>query len=265
MARIQILQLPDGASGERRPFLLVIDQADDATRASLASTESSLREGLAEHIGARGILAFEETVEIPANEIPISADSYLLAVRSDDNGGGPSLRQRLDWELAQRRDFVARLSDALGIEDRNPGIDLVERARSICSDRDAWKAEATTSKTRLDETREKRNEFKANLRNTLTAALGMDRLRDWDDIANAARGLRKDRDAKRDCLQAAARLHQRVEHRGQTICGHCSAWDGTEYDSTDNPPILYPCDTIKALAGHTGEDATATQPEQQPS
>ncbi|MFJ3601933.1 hypothetical protein ACIPVA_03960 [Streptomyces anulatus] len=39
-------------------------------------------------------------------------------------------------------------------------------------------------------------------------------------------------------------LHRAVEHRGRTICVECSAWaDG----STDNPPTVHPCATIKAL------------------
>lgn len=39
-------------------------------------------------------------------------------------------------------------------------------------------------------------------------------------------------------------LHRPVEHRGRTICVECSAWaDG----STDNPPTMHPCATIRVL------------------
>ncbi|MET4670844.1 hypothetical protein [Streptomyces sp. PvR018] len=41
-------------------------------------------------------------------------------------------------------------------------------------------------------------------------------------------------------------LHRPVEHRGRTICVECSAWGN---GSTDNPPTVHPCDTIKALDG----------------
>jgi hypothetical protein len=65
MARIQILELPEGASDERSPFAVIIDQVQDvdALRTSLG-LDSSVRDAM----GARVILAFEETVDIPANE-----------------------------------------------------------------------------------------------------------------------------------------------------------------------------------------------------
>lgn len=45
-------------------------------------------------------------------------------------------------------------------------------------------------------------------------------------------------------IQRIRALHRPVEHRGRTICVECSAWaDG----STDNPPTVHPCATIKAL------------------
>ncbi|WP_405479816.1 hypothetical protein [Streptomyces anulatus] len=45
-------------------------------------------------------------------------------------------------------------------------------------------------------------------------------------------------------IQRIRALHRPIEHRGRTICVECSAWtDG----STDNPPTVHPCATIKAL------------------
>ncbi|MEU8555955.1 hypothetical protein AB0C80_18465 [Streptomyces anthocyanicus] len=77
MPRIQILPLPEGASDERPPFALVIDQADEATVQSLAygvsydsdNGQRPLREALKADLGARAILCFEDTVEIPANDV----------------------------------------------------------------------------------------------------------------------------------------------------------------------------------------------------
>jgi hypothetical protein len=69
MARLQILQLPEGVGDERPPFILVIDQAPS----DLAGFDS-LRRDLGEHedllkrIGARAVLVFEETIEIPGND-----------------------------------------------------------------------------------------------------------------------------------------------------------------------------------------------------
>ncbi|MGQ5606169.1 hypothetical protein [Streptomyces sp. EKS3.2] len=65
MPRIQILPLPEGASDERPPFALVIDQVD---------SEALLRDlgdhdALVERTGARAVLVFEDTIEIPANDV----------------------------------------------------------------------------------------------------------------------------------------------------------------------------------------------------
>jgi len=69
MARLQILELPEGTGDDRPPFLLVIDQAPadlagfDALRRDLGEHEA-----LIERIGARAVLVFEETIDIPAND-----------------------------------------------------------------------------------------------------------------------------------------------------------------------------------------------------
>jgi hypothetical protein len=223
MARLQILELPEGASDDRAPFVLVIDQAEPALDPFGAEEAPSFPDDLAEKIGARAVLVFETTADIPANDTPLSpapiegtfrgiaeqiqAGSRYIAERYGDqpagqydSGGVPPPQWRLDHELAQRRDFITRLSAALGIKGDNPAIDFVELART----------------------------------------------------------LRSDHDAKQARMEAAAQLHQHVEHRGQTICGHCSAWDGTEYGSTDNSPVLWPCDTIKALTGYVDDDEAGT-------
>jgi hypothetical protein len=234
MARLQILELPEGASDERAPFLLVIDQADD----KLTDEITRWPEDIAKRVGARHVLAFETTIGIPANEVPVDPDGYPITIRvegdfeqfrqqvqdeataasrtlagaryaaeqyreqpprEDHGSGAVPLRWRLDYELAQRRDFITRLAAALGIEGDNLAIDLVE----------------------------------------------------------AARVLRTDRDTKQARIEAAAQLHRHVEHRGQTICGHCSAWDEPG-GSTDNPPVLWPCDTVKALTGYVDEGEAGT-------
>ncbi|MEU9245862.1 hypothetical protein [Streptomyces sp. NPDC048385] len=79
MARIQILELPTvyhENGDDETPFAIVIDQADEETYQALAfgtaidadGTQHPLRESLKDHLGARAILTFAETVEIPANE-----------------------------------------------------------------------------------------------------------------------------------------------------------------------------------------------------
>lgn len=58
---------------------------------------------------------------------------------------------------------------------------------------------------------------------------------------------RPSREQLLEALGAVGWIHRPVEHRGKTICGHCSAWDDDIRDSADNAPVTYPCDTIKAL------------------
>lgn len=77
MARLQILQLPEGAGHDRPPFILVVDQYQPLRY--IAGADMSERvvdefEGVAGKIGARGVLVFAETVEIPANDVVLVAD-----------------------------------------------------------------------------------------------------------------------------------------------------------------------------------------------
>lgn len=91
MARLQILELPEGSDDDRPPFILVVDQASEDIAKSLAPTgyeEASYATvmqrltglSLAEQIGARAILVFEETVDIPANEAAPSGAQWELTV-----------------------------------------------------------------------------------------------------------------------------------------------------------------------------------------
>lgn len=68
MARLQILELPEGAGDDRPPFVLVIDQiAEDEREAFLQSEEAT--NGFAAKVGARAVVAFHEvTINIPAND-----------------------------------------------------------------------------------------------------------------------------------------------------------------------------------------------------
>lgn len=74
MARLQILELPEGSGADRPPFLLVIDQvADDEAERIIASQESF--NGVAAKSGARAIAVFHGmTVDLPANAPPPVAD-----------------------------------------------------------------------------------------------------------------------------------------------------------------------------------------------
>jgi hypothetical protein len=81
MARLQILELPEGSNDDRPPFVLVVDQVPtdeagfDALRRDLGD------DNLAERIGARAVLVFEETIDIPANDVSGYSGSAMQEVK----------------------------------------------------------------------------------------------------------------------------------------------------------------------------------------
>ncbi|MCX4232007.1 hypothetical protein [Streptomyces ortus] len=217
MARLQILELPEVFVGEasETPFVLVLDQVDD----ELAEDITRWPEDVATRIGARQVLCFPGTIDIPANDTTAYLDAARGALPADAHyemtiGGKP-----VDWTRAD--------------EPRARAVDAVQERTDIASDAD-----------RL-----------ARWRIALADALGMDRLRDWDDIRNAAAGLRKERDARAAATEAVRNLHRPVEHRGQIICWECSAYDLAGL-STDNAPVAHDqCGTLRALKSDQSADA----------
>lgn len=85
MARIQILPLPEGACDERPPFALVIDQVPtDETGFDALRRDVGTPDDLIERIGARAVLVFEDTIEIPANDATAySTPSMVIHVEGD--------------------------------------------------------------------------------------------------------------------------------------------------------------------------------------
>lgn len=85
MARLQILELPKGDGDERPPFILVVDEYEPTRYVLGIGEDESIPvnpfEGVAERIGARQVLVFEETVDIPANDVPVDPDGYPLKIR----------------------------------------------------------------------------------------------------------------------------------------------------------------------------------------
>jgi len=147
MARLQILELPEGANDDRPPFVLVVDQYVPQ-RYILGSDQPEpvdQFESIAKKIGARAVLVFEEAVDIPANDLT----AYLG--EAEEQAETPRANER-----AMRAE---------------------EKLKAFMDKRYA-----------IEELR------KANL----TDALGLDRLLDWDDIVNAARGMREQVDTTRE-------------------------------------------------------------------
>jgi len=195
MARLQILELPEGSGDDRPPFLLVVDQADEAVADDLARWPSNITE----RTGARHVLVFEGTVDIPAND----TSAYIQQAAQETGATiGEAVRVATAQELADDRTTIARDMDRL-----------------------------------------------AGHKAVLLDALGMDPTRDWDDIRNAAAGIRKQRDDQADAIERVRQLHKPVLHRGEEICWACSAYDFVG-QTTDNSPVGYKhCGTLRALNG----------------
>lgn len=162
MARIQILELPEGAGDERPPFVLVVDQVPRSEQQYEALRRDIETNDIAAHVGARTVLVFEETIDIPANQVPVGPDGYPVRVHVE--GEFEKFREQVEAEIrAAQRKATAAL-----------GLDRERKA-------------------------------------AITDALGMDRLRDWDDIANAARGLRKSNDARGEAIDRVLNLPYQPE------------------------------------------------------
>ncbi|MFJ9671335.1 hypothetical protein ACIRP5_11175 [Streptomyces sp. NPDC101221] len=121
MARLQILELPEGSNDDRPPFVLVVDQCVPQRIALGAdATFGDYWQNLADKIGARGVIVTPETVDIPANDtsaylapppkqelvVKLNGDMDMDAVRSaiaadmqqlhDANDQAPA-KPRRDW------------------------------------------------------------------------------------------------------------------------------------------------------------------------
>lgn len=124
MARLQILELPEGSGDDRPPFVLVIDQASEDIAKTLypqadegasyaAAVQRLTSLSLAEQIGARAILVFEETVDIPANEVPLDSDGNPLFLKMHVEGDFEQFRAQVQDEI---RKAQAGLRDAINGE-----------------------------------------------------------------------------------------------------------------------------------------------------
>ena len=99
MARLQILELPTEHVGDdmTTPFILVIDQAseniaetlnpgDEAGSSYAAAIQRLTSLPLAEQIGARAVLVFEDTIDIPANQVTLD-DGQTMRLKVEPDPG----------------------------------------------------------------------------------------------------------------------------------------------------------------------------------
>ncbi|MFD7705695.1 hypothetical protein [Streptomyces sp. NPDC059786] len=106
MARLQILELPEGSGDDRPPFVLVVDEMP-ADEPSFEALRRDLTDGnLAARTGARAILVFEDTIDIPANEVPVEPDGYPLTFRVE--GDFEQFREQVQEEIRKAQGEVTR-------------------------------------------------------------------------------------------------------------------------------------------------------------
>lgn len=138
MARLQILELPEGASDERPPFVLVVDQCVPQ-RVVLGMGDAPVRDywrEVADKLGARAVIVTAETVEIPANEVPAGPDGYpvRLRVEADLTGFREQVGAAIVEAQADARQAVAEGGHRFGV----PGYLDPQRCAQCGLDRQAW-------------------------------------------------------------------------------------------------------------------------------
>jgi hypothetical protein len=199
MARLQILELPEGSGDDRPPFVLVVDQMPKED-AAFEALRCDLGFATAEQLGARAVLVFEETIDIPANDVPVDADGNPLFLKLHVEGDFEQFRQQAQEEI---RKAQAELREAIGTTgSEGPNGPKCQYCGADCSNGRSWDGGDLYACGSCADWRAKLNQHKT----ALLEALGMDRTRDWDDIRNAAAGLRKERDAKAAALERVRAL-----------------------------------------------------------
>ncbi|MGW5633929.1 hypothetical protein [Streptomyces sp. NPDC003832] len=85
--------------------MLVVDQYEPKE----ASPEQYLRhQNLAEQIGAQAVLVFEETIDIPANDIPVDPDGNPLFLKMHVEGDFEQFREQVQDEIRKAQDDLTR-------------------------------------------------------------------------------------------------------------------------------------------------------------
>ncbi|MGW0905026.1 hypothetical protein [Streptomyces sp. NPDC002853] len=100
MARIQILELPEGSSDDRPPFVLVIDET--APQRYILGADTTWRDhwqDIADKIGARGVIVTPDTVDIPANDVPVDENGHPLFFKVHVEGEFERFREQLRDEI----------------------------------------------------------------------------------------------------------------------------------------------------------------------
>ncbi|WPO74016.1 hypothetical protein [Streptomyces sp. KN37] len=143
MARLQILELPEvfvGAASET-PFILVIDQYEPPPYPG-DITEPAPYDGIAEKIGARAVLVFEDAIDIPANDITAylpEAEAQAEPCRADERAiqAEEKLKAFIEKRYVIEQERKALLADALGMDRTRDWDDIHNAVAGLRRDRTA--------------------------------------------------------------------------------------------------------------------------------
>jgi hypothetical protein len=109
MARLQILELPEGSGDDRPPFVLVVDQC--VPQRIILGADAPYRDywqDLGDKIGARGVIVTPETVDIPANDVPLDADGNPLFLKMRIEGDFEQFREQVQDEIRKAQENATR-------------------------------------------------------------------------------------------------------------------------------------------------------------
>ncbi|MFD4921154.1 hypothetical protein ACFWNE_07520 [Streptomyces goshikiensis] len=104
MARIQILELPEGADDASPPFIIVVDEWEYESFEDHGLLAARW-DAFGQKVGARGVLFAECTIDIPADEISLGPDGYPIKLRFE--GDFQQLREQVRDEVTQIQAGVA--------------------------------------------------------------------------------------------------------------------------------------------------------------
>lgn len=100
MARLQILELPEGSGDDRPPFVLVVDEC--APQRIALGADAPYRDywqDVAQQIGARGVIVTPATVDIPANDVPVDENGHPLFLKVHIEGEFEKFREQVQDEI----------------------------------------------------------------------------------------------------------------------------------------------------------------------
>lgn len=234
MARLQILELPEGAGDDQPPFVLVVDEWDvDTLETNTMLTE--YWDAFGKKIGAQGVLFVDRTIDIPANDTsayrPNNGASNEVTLKLGDH----DVRSAIAADMQRNRDAHDK--------------DAELRAANECISR---------LNAERDEARQwARHGYEIGQKHCGWSDHGFAPAwltEGWPPHIDSCENL-KHAAALDEALCSIRSVHAPVEHRGQIICKECSGLD-PEGRSTDNASVLHEqCPTSRIACAAQSTDA----------